>query len=198
LDFILFNFIFTYFSFIQFYLLNYFHFFIILYKLILIILYNLFFKIFFDFHRRNYKRNKFVGIFQRVVKYLLHMPQSPMSLFRWWFTDGNTDRIITSVYSREFRKNYCLCHYHRWKYTDKMIPSAYFQREFFSFGVHIPSIKPSVLIFFTDRISNISSNYRQTYSIREVVGKIYTNVMVILCWQKNSVGKKIKYYSVFN
>jgi hypothetical protein len=34
--------------------------------------------------------------------------------------------------------------------------------------------------------------FRQTYSIDELVDKIFTDGMVILCWRKNSVGKTIK------
>ena len=84
-------------------------------------------------------------------------------------------------------------HYHGWKYTNRIIPLAYFQQDFFC--AHFPSVKLS--IFFTERISNRISNYRRTlfrwtYSIGELVDKIFTDGMVILCRRKNSIDKIVK------
>jgi len=64
---------------------------------------------------------------------LLHMPQSLTEYVRRWITDGNTYRIYPSIYSREFEKNYYICHYHWWKYTDEIFLSAYFQQEIYKF-----------------------------------------------------------------
>jgi hypothetical protein len=121
LDFIFFNFIFTYFNFIKFYLFNYYFFYP--YNFILIILCNF---IFFNYHGRIYRQNPSVCIFQSVETTLLHMPQSPTDYFRLWFTEGNTDGIYPSVYFREFKKitTYATI-------TDGNIPTEYFQWEFF-------------------------------------------------------------------
>jgi len=102
----------------------------------------LFFKIFFNYHGWTYKRNSSIGIFKRVGTNLLHMLQSPTNKSRQWFTDGNIDRINLSVYFRELKKHYCICHYHRWKYTDGIFPAGIF------FCTHFPSIKPLVFNIF--------------------------------------------------
>jgi hypothetical protein len=43
-----------------------------------------FLKIFLNSNQRIYRRNYVVGILQRVIKYLMHMPQSPTSLQTEW------------------------------------------------------------------------------------------------------------------
>jgi hypothetical protein len=84
------------------------------------------------------------------------MPQSPTSFVRRWFLNRNTDRIISSVY---------------------------FQREYFLFCVHFPSIKLSG--FFTDKSSDQTWNhwwtlFRRMYSVGEFIDKNFTDRTVIL------------------
>jgi hypothetical protein len=38
--------------------------------------------------------------------------------------------------------------------------------------------------------------YRRTHSVGELVGKLFTDRIVISHWWKNFVGKTVKYYSV--
>jgi hypothetical protein len=81
--------------------------------------------------------------------------------------------------------------------TDGIIPSVYFQREFF-FGSHFLYVNPLVFeFFFTNKIRDKMLNYRwmlcrQTVFIGELVGKNFTNKVVILHRQNISVGKIVK------
>jgi hypothetical protein len=117
-------------------------------------------------HRRLYRRIPSVGISQKVVE----MPHSPTTL--------QTERV-----RRHFTES--------WKIftgyatiTDRINPSVYFQRGFF-FDAHFPSVKPSAIFFFTDRLNDGMWYYRwkrcrQTLSIGYLVGKKLTDEVWIL------------------
>jgi hypothetical protein len=117
LDFIFFNFIFTYFNFIQFYLFNYFFLSIQFYI-------NYSIQFYFLIITNGFTDGIHLSVFSKVLEqiYCMHMPQSPTDYFCRWFTEGNTDKIYPSVYSREFEKKYYICHYHRWKFTNGIFP----------------------------------------------------------------------------
>jgi hypothetical protein len=46
-------------------------------------------------------------------------------------TDGVTDDLNLSIFSRELEKIYCICHNQRRTYADEIISLAYFQQVFF-------------------------------------------------------------------
>jgi hypothetical protein len=112
------------------------------------------------------------------------MPQSPMTVFCWWFTNGTTNEIYPSVYFREFEKHYCIYHYHWWKYTDGIFPSAYFQWELFFLDAHCPSVKSSV--FFPTELATDGG----------ITDERYTDEMLIARQKKNFLNKTIKCCSV--
>jgi hypothetical protein len=127
-------------------------------------------------------------------------------------TDVSIDKNSPSVFYRELKNIYFICHrlrrvYRRTypidilprveKYLLHMPPSPtkYFQWEFF-FCTHFSSVKPSVFIF-TDTISNRMWNYRRTLcwrilSVGKLVGKKFTNEMAILHRRIRSVSKTFK------
>ena len=78
--------------------------------------------------------------------------------------------------------------------------SVYFQREFF-FGAHVPSVKLSTFHFFINRIRDRMWNYRRklcrrTDSVGDLVGKKFTDEMLISHRRIQFVGKTVKCYSV--
>ena len=42
------------------------------------------------------------------------------------FIDGNSNGLNSSIFSKELKNIYYICHYHRWQYVDWIIPLAYF------------------------------------------------------------------------
>ena len=98
------------------------------------------------------------SVFHRVEKYLLNMPQSPTSLQTEWvcrffiesckifteyatITNVSTNGHSPSVFYRELKNIYCICHNHRQTNSVGKCPTG-----IYFFGAHCPSVKP--LVFF--------------------------------------------------
>ena len=84
--------------------------------------------------------------------------------------------------------------------TDRINPSVYFKREYF-FGAQFMSVKPSVIFFFTNRLSDEIWYYRRTVSRRtffvdDLVGKKITDELWITDRWNMSIGKTVKSCSV--
>jgi len=106
------------------------------------------------------------------------------------FIDGFPDRHSPLVLYRELQNIYCIFHKHRRNNSVGVFPvgNVFFLPAF--------SVCKSIgfWIFFTDKISDRMLNYRwmlcrRTISIGELVGKIFTDKVVILHWQNIFVGK---------
>jgi len=108
------------------------------------------------------------------------------------FTDGFPDRHSPSVFYRELLNIYSICHKHRWKNSVGIFSAGTF------FCAHFLYVNLSVFeFFFTDRISDKMLNYRwmlcrRTVSVGELVGKNFTDELVILHQWNIFVGKTIK------
>jgi hypothetical protein len=137
-------------------------------------------------HRWIYRRNEFVGILQKVEKYLLKIPQSPMlsqtDNVCWHFTES------WKIFTRK-------CHYHRRNiFVDICLARIFFWRAF-------SVCKTIGNIFFPDRRSDGMWDYqrnicRQTLFVGDLVGKKFTDEVWISYRWILSVGKTMKSYSV--
>jgi hypothetical protein len=111
-------------------------------------------------HRHLHRWNKYIGIFTRVAKYLLKIPQLPTriqtetfhryftesyKIFTWNATiiDVYTNGYSPSVLHIELKNIYYICHNHRRNISVSICPTGiiFLARIF-------PSVKPSVFIFF--------------------------------------------------
>ena len=127
-------------------------------------------------------------------------------------TNVFTDGTIPSVFYQELRNIYCKCHNHRCfhrrihsidislrveKYLLHMplSPTEYFRLYISSgnfFDTHFLSVKPFVF-FFIDRMWNYWRKLSwQTHSVEDLVGKTFTDEVVISHQRIWSVGKTVK------
>jgi len=111
-------------------------------------------------HRRIYRQNVSVGISQSGGNATL--------------TDAFTKGYRPSAFNRELKNIYWICHYHRRNKSFGIFQAGIF------FGVQFFSVKPSVIFFFTNRLSDEIRYYRRTVSRRtffidDLVGKKITD-----------------------
>jgi hypothetical protein len=134
-------------------------------------------------HRCLHRWIESIDILPRDEKYLLKMPQS--------LTSSHTDSV-----RRHFTES--------WKILlDMPLSSTKYIRRYISsenfFGVHFPSVKPSVIFFFADRLSDEMWDYRRKTCRRTLfIGKKFTDEVWISYWRIWSVGKTIKSCSEFD
>jgi len=125
-----------------------------------------------------------------------------MDIVRRYFTESwkifTTYTTITDVYTDGHIPSVI---YH-WKYRQNYSIGIFPAGIVFFFCAHFSSIKPSVIyLFFTDKISDRTWNYwrtlcRRTFSIGKLVGKDFTDEVVILHRRNSSVSKTVKCCSV--
>jgi len=111
------------------------------------------------------------------------------------FTDGFPDGHSPWVVYRELQNIYCICYKHQRNNSVGIFPAG-----IVFFCVHFLYVNPLVFeFFFTDKISDKMLNYRQmlcrrTVSVGKLVGKTFTDEVLILHRQNISVDKTIKCY----
>jgi hypothetical protein len=96
-------------------------------------------------------------------------------IYQWKHKRNNSISIFRRIWKKLLLMPLSLMKKCRRNYSVGIFPAGIF------FDTYFPSVKPLVFIFFTDCIWNYRRMvFQRMYCVGELVGKIFTNKMVIL------------------